>query len=691
MDYSKMLTDVEFTELDQFQKLRRSELEAIYSDYADVEVALEEASQEKIKEILARRPIIEEEPLVVDELKIKKDDFLKNIKEDEEKFYQKYKNRHIFENMSNYFIKGIENVDTLDKLNELKEEYENSITLKEKIIQRGLAVCDECNQKYIKTFGSKYGDVHFNQILDIYRDAFIKNYDANFLEILSYNFNLFVLIKYKEAFRRQITEALVDVNSSEEIKKYSNDMLNRMEKVSSLDEIEALITEFNNNMLIMKQEKILLNPGKDEIPVVNPTLAEKDDSKSNIPVVDLPTEIGGPLLVPEQPKSLIPTENLDEKQSEKTVETIDTEDEEKTVEELEKVNEPDAKDDETNTNELKTLEDDGIENTSEEKVIEPEVEESSKKKFKVVFRNCTYKIPGYGDLLVEEGTKIHGPLIDPVPLNQNGKPKKFTAKVFSGWVDEYGNPVNLNEPITRDMEIRATYRFDRKKALVMAAGAAVGTLAYVADLAIPVPVPVVSIAGSAGFGLATRAVSKNVANLDAVNKAQASAVTAVMEPPAELLENIQKTKKKSYWKTFCKTAATMCGISAAIHGIRELKAGGDTIGQSSTSTGNPVYKKGEFKGFELGENKVYRTAADSLNGTNGIRAYAPAFAGNKTYKAYYNGVSAVIKPGDSLQSILDAVGATNIEQVAVNVMNENGGYLTWASLADCVQGISRVR
>ena len=125
---------------------------------------------------------------------------------------------------------------------------------------------------------------------------------------------------------------------------------------------------------------------------------------------------------------------------------------------------------------------------------------------------------------------------------------------------------------------------------------------------------------------------------------------------------------------FCKTAAAACGISAAVHGIRELTGAENSI-VDSTGNVKPVVKKGQFKGYELGDNKVYRTAADSLSGTNGVKAYAPAFEGSKTYKAFFNNKWEVIKPGDSLQSILDSVGATSMEDVAVCVMNDNGGYL----------------
>ena len=41
-----------------------------------------------------------------------------------------------------------------------------------------------------------------------------------------------------------------------------------------------------------------------------------------------------------------------------------------------------------------------------------------------------------------------------------------------------------------------------------------------------------------------------------------------------------------------------------------------------------------------------------------------------------------IEKGQSILSILESIGATDPSQVAVNVMNTDGVFLTWQSLAD---------
>ena len=354
---------------------------------------------------------------------------------------------------------------------------------------------------------------------------------------------------------------------------------------------------------------------------------------------------------------------------------------------------------------------------------------------KIMFMNDGKLIPNYGNIVIEKGGTIkHGPVIDPVPLNKKGKPKKLTAKTFSHWEDQYGNVVDFSQPITEDMILTAAYKFDKKKAVSIGLGAAIGALAYVADLAIPVPVPVVSMIGAAGTKIANHFVKKNLNNLTADNMNEARTITAVDDIPEELAQNILEQKKKGYISTFLKTATVACTISSAAHllkashaaekGLDNVKStpnknitnGSDgltnpdpshnmvnsndpIIGQttnptptkisSPTSTPNTV-STDVLGGYEpTGE--VYKSAADALSGTNGSAAYAPSFAGEETFEAYnaVTGARHGISRGQELSEIMKMVGASDPSQVAVNVMNADGVPLTWQSMSSMAETVTK--
>ena len=362
-------------------------------------------------------------------------------------------------------------------------------------------------------------------------------------------------------------------------------------------------------------------------------------------------------------------------------------------------------------------------NTSDELDFEPVLipDDESKKEptYNVTFKNGDFNIEGYTNLEVAENQIIHGPVIDPVPLNKKGQKKRFTAQVFSGWKDQNGEDVDLSKPLNRDVILTAQYMFDMKKAVAVGLGAAVGTAAYVADLVVPTPVPVISMAGSVGLGVASRTQNRQLSNLQHQNEVYASQITAFEEIPEELQEDIDEAKRKGYIHTFLNSAAISCAIASAAHGLKNhldaskahsiandspskltvessthvnqtgspanlpqapanssvsIQAPGGTVASPSSTT--------QVLNGYTPDGQVFRTAKDALEGAHGLHPYLPAYEGQETFEAYFNGVRAIIKPGQSLESILQSVGATDPSQVAVNVMNVDGVPLTWQKLPD---------
>ena len=345
--------------------------------------------------------------------------------------------------------------------------------------------------------------------------------------------------------------------------------------------------------------------------------------------------------------------------------------------------------------------------------------------FVVTFMNGEFPIEGYTNIQVPNGVTIHGPVIDPVPLNKKGKPKIITANAFAGWVDEDGNDVDLTQPITKDMKLIAKYKFDLDKAIAAGMGAAIGCIAFAADFAIPTPIPVISYIGAAGFGIGSRYYTKNIKNV-AQQKAKEDAVkiTAFDAIPEELQNEIKEMKRTEKYSTFLKSAAAACTISSTIHTIKWKVASNAAknavvtdntpadvihnnqgiVGQQPAPqpaphptvqpTPQPVAPMQPETTQVLGSfnenNQVFRTAADALSNNGGLSAYKPSFAGKETFEAWFNGVRVPVTEGQSIDSIVQAVGATDPSQVAINVMSADGTPLTWQSLADMVvDGVSK--
>ena len=321
--------------------------------------------------------------------------------------------------------------------------------------------------------------------------------------------------------------------------------------------------------------------------------------------------------------------------------------------------------------------------------------------------------------LVPRGTNFNQPL-DAIPVNKNGKQKKLTVKEFDGWLDAYGEPMQFPVVVNDDFEIHASYKVNKKKVLAVAAGAAVGGLAYIADLALPTPIPVISSVGSLGFKLGANVVNKKLANIQQLTNSHrqltAQKIQNIEEPSPELKALLETEKSLGNWKTFLNTASLACGISAAAHGIRNSVNRNAAITQQETviqqqptpqpqqvinqdvvvpkPTPQPVITNepgSVFTEFNPEVNKVYTSASNALSGTGARNAYMPSFAGQETYQAFFNGHRVMIQPGQSIESILQSVGASDVSEVAVNVMNSNGTPLTWQPLEAMIEGASKIR
>ena len=332
----------------------------------------------------------------------------------------------------------------------------------------------------------------------------------------------------------------------------------------------------------------------------------------------------------------------------------------------------------------------------------------------VKFKNGFRDIPNYDNIVIRKGTIIHGPLIDPVPLNKKGKPKRLTAKKLVAWVDQDNNVVDLSKPIEKNLILTAVYKIDKKKVAMIGAGAAVGGLAFVSDLLIPTPIPVVSMAGTMGFTMGGRMQGKRLVNLCNEVKEEAMEISAVDEIPDELKEKMEKAKKGKYLRTFLRTARIACNISMAVHSVKGIidSAAAKTAsassnapapsGASNTSstvtnytppnapatTGHSVST--DVLGSYHGGGNVYGTAADAVKGVNGLSPDLSAFNGGYTYQAFYNGHYFPVHSGQSIQSILSTTGATDPSQVAVRVMNSAGGDLTWESLGRLAETVTKI-
>ena len=305
---------------------------------------------------------------------------------------------------------------------------------------------------------------------------------------------------------------------------------------------------------------------------------------------------------------------------------------------------------------------------------------SEKEMVTVSFLNCGVGIDGYQDLVIPKGTTIHGPVIPPVPLGNDNRPKRITAQVFDCWIDkDTGAAVDLTKPITKNMTLSARYKFDKRRARAVGLGAAVGIAAFIADLAIATPIPVISIAGMVGLGIAAYVRGKRLKNLVQENEKDAEGITAFDAIPEGLPERIENAKNQGYVNTFLTSGAIACGISVAAHAIRGVLGKSVVSGGTQQTTQQTTQTAQVLKDYKAG-GSVYRTAQDALTSSNKLNPYLPSYSGPKTYKAYFNGNWADVNVGDTTASILQKLGATDVNDVAIEVMNSNGGPLTWESL-----------
>ena len=353
-------------------------------------------------------------------------------------------------------------------------------------------------------------------------------------------------------------------------------------------------------------------------------------------------------------------------------------------------------------------------NRQKNKTEEKNEEKQNENTVTVTFLNRGFAIPNYSNLSVPLGTTIHGPVIEPVPLNKKGQPKKITASVFDGWMDQYGNDVDLSQPLDSlgsNIILSAKYKFDLKKAAMVGLGAAVGGVALAVDLAVPLPIPSVSAIGATGFGIASGIHGKNLKNVQAQVQSDAASITAFDDIPPELQAQVDKAKSRKYLQTFLASARTACIIAGMVKGFKVAYDKLNTpVNTTPTPDPTPDPTQGTtpppdlptpdpipepeatidiFGGYEP-TGQVYRTAKDALVNSNGLNPYTPAFKGNETFEVLYNGMRFPIEKGQSIESILQSIGATDPSQVAVNVMNADGVPLTWQSLADLtVQGVEK--
>ena len=309
-----------------------------------------------------------------------------------------------------------------------------------------------------------------------------------------------------------------------------------------------------------------------------------------------------------------------------------------------------------------------------------------------------------------------------MPLNKKGEPRKFTARVFDGWVDaRTGKIVDIERNgVTSDTTLVARYKFDRKKAIAVGLGAAVGGLAFVSDLAIPSPVPIVSTVGMLGFNVGRGIQGRRLCNLQNDIAIEASEITATTPIPEELQAKVDQLRRGKYFRTFLASAATACTISTVIHGINNYRNAHlnrtNPVNQTNTNTNinaqpnqpaqpsqpsqpvqpqpsqinpsqpQPTTTNEVFGNYHEG-GMVYKSPADALSGTNGLHPYLPSYAGQETFEVYNSltGARAIVQPGQSINDIMNMIGATDPSTVAVNVMNSNGVPLTWVPLEELAE------
>ena len=341
----------------------------------------------------------------------------------------------------------------------------------------------------------------------------------------------------------------------------------------------------------------------------------------------------------------------------------------------------------------------------------------------VKFENNGVGVTNYDNIKVPKGTSIHGPVMDPVPLNKSGKPKRITARVFDCWVDEKGNRVDFPMKVESNMTLKAKYKFDIKKAAMIGLGAGVGMLIGGMDAASPVPLA--SLIGLVGFGIVSHKVGTAQRKLLKETEAEALSVKATEEVSDKLKEKVKKANRDGYIHTLLKSTAVTCGFFSIAHftttannatlqsqqalnaqNLAQSQAQTVTQSQSVLANAQQTYSTGPtlahitapaaqttnqtttmvLGGYEP-TGYVYRTAQDALTGVNGLNPYKPAYLGEETFKAYFNGNWANVTKGQSVDSIVRSVGASNSSQVAIEVMDSAGGPLAWEPLKELVKVI----
>lgn len=357
-----------------------------------------------------------------------------------------------------------------------------------------------------------------------------------------------------------------------------------------------------------------------------------------------------------------------------------------------------------------------------QKPIPPHVEEQKMEKddktgkVKVDFLNNGFGIENYHNLFLEKGTIIHPPVIPPEPVNDKNKKKRITFQTFDYWRDQYGRRVDFSQPIEEDLQISAVYKFDIKKAMALGFGAGVGVLAYLGDAALltagTVTIPAISIAATIGFGAAAIIQGRQLSRLISGNQTIAADIKATDEVPKELEENVKKEKSGKHWNTFLRTSAIACGISTLIHSIKIWKGGyekpdppyqepplGKPIERprsiedpikspiDSWQTPNPPVNQPEGTVDIIGNftgGTPYHNSYDAGSRVNGMQTLLDYWKNPTPIEAAYHGKVVKISSGQSIDSILQELGANSVNDIGVRIINgatnENLGWINGADI-----------
>ena len=300
--------------------------------------------------------------------------------------------------------------------------------------------------------------------------------------------------------------------------------------------------------------------------------------------------------------------------------------------------------------------------------------ESEDEMVTVSFVNGSSFIPGFKELKVKKGKPFHGPAIPPVFLDKNGKPKKVTSQVFDHWEDLDGNVIDLSSGVTKNTTLVAKFKRSFKKAASIGLGIGLGVLGAMCTLGAGGLAP---LAGVIGFRIASRIHNKRLNNLIKENEEAAKDISITDEIPEDLQKNIDKARRLGYLNPFLRTSTIACEVALGIQAVVGIADAMNVV--SGTGLNNITQSTSVLGRFEPNSH-VYRTANDALTGVNGLNPYKPAYSGRETFRALFNGKWTDIYEGQSIDTILKTVGATDASKVPVVVMNDSGVPLTWQSL-----------